>query len=37
MFLFYFKGEERKRTDWHKISVLHPYLRDNIAINLRKG
>ena len=37
MFLIYFKGEERRRTEWHAVSVFNPYLKDSVAINLRKG
>lgn len=27
----------RQKTDWHKVAVFRPYLRDNLANYLRKG
>jgi len=35
----YYKNNDdvKRRTDWHKIVVFRPYLRDNLASYLRKG
>ncbi|XP_074660556.1 single-stranded DNA-binding protein, mitochondrial-like [Tubulanus polymorphus] len=30
-------GNYTQRTDWHRISVFKPGLRENVAMNLRKG
>lgn len=33
----YFKGEIQQKTDWHRISVFKPHLRDVIMEHLKKG
>lgn len=32
-----FPGDYVQRTDWHRICVFKPYLRDSVYENLKKG